>query len=303
MKLEDFLTKEEGDDSRRLPDGRYASTWDKLGRCWNIGCGVTIGVTKDTVWTAEELRQHEEAELASVVAGVAKLVKVPLGENRRTVLESFAYNCGLGALSHSSILKSVNEGHFDAVPSELRQYVHAKGASGPVPGLVNRRNDEIRLWNQPDSIPTSITTPKNVPQAFTQETKPMATTSPAPTPSAIVNANPVVAAAVQTSTISLSSIWSSITGMFSSVAFGGIGAAVSALAPNLTIEVLAGLGVLAAIVSAIAHLYALITKVNASNNATITLAENFLNQVDVALGGKGFSFDNAAPATASLATA
>ena len=169
MKLEDFLTREEGDDSRRLPDGCFASTWDPLGRCFNIGCGVTVGVNKDTVWTAEELQAHEEAELASVVAGVAKLVKVPLGENHTTVLASFAYNCGIGALDHSSILRSVNAGKLDDVPAELREYVHAKGAVGPVPGLVKRRNDEIRLWNTPDGADTpDLRTAKNVPAATSQ---------------------------------------------------------------------------------------------------------------------------------------
>jgi len=167
MRLEDFLTREEGDDSRRLPDGRYTSTWDPLGRCFNIGCGVTVGVTKDTVWTADELRQHEEAELASVVAHVSKVVTVPLGENQRCVLESFAYNCGAGALDHSSILAAVNAGRFDDVPAALRLYVHAKGASGPVPGLVKRRNDEIMLWNTPDGGPAPAT-PRAVPKATSQ---------------------------------------------------------------------------------------------------------------------------------------
>ncbi len=167
MKLEEFLTREEGDDSRKLSDGRFGSTWDSLGRCWNIGDGITVGVTKDTAWTAEELQAHEDAEFAGTVAGVAKLVKAPLGENRTVVLQSFAYNCGIGALAHSSILKSVNAGQLDAVPAELREYVHAKGASGPVPGLVKRRNDEIKLWNTPDGIETpDLRTAKNVPVAM-----------------------------------------------------------------------------------------------------------------------------------------
>ena len=168
MKLEDFLIRAEGDDSRHLPDGRVAATWDSLGRCWNIGIGITQGVTKNTVWTQEELRQHEEAELAATKTAVANLVKVPLGENRTTVLQSFAYNCGLGALAHSSILRSVNAGNFDEVPAELRQWVHAKGASGPVPGLVSRRNAEIKLWNTPDSSPavTPISAPQAAPPAI-----------------------------------------------------------------------------------------------------------------------------------------
>ena len=176
MKLEEFLTVE-GDDSKHLSDGRVAATWDSLGRCWNIGPGLTIGVTRNTVWTQNELKAHELAEFAAVKAGVDHLVHVPLTENQTTVLQSFAYNCGLGALASSSILRSVNSGHFSEVPAELRLYVHAKGASGPVPGLISRRAAEIRLWNKPDSTPAEHldTAPASAPPAVTQEQVPWST--------------------------------------------------------------------------------------------------------------------------------
>jgi GH24 family phage-related lysozyme (muramidase) len=292
MKLADFLTKEEGDDSRKLPDGRYAATYDPLGRCYNIGCGVTVGVTKDTVWTAQELEAHETAELAGVVAGVAKLVKVPLGENRFTVLQSFAYNVGLGALASSSVLRAVNAGKFDAVPAALRLYVHAKGAVGPVPGLVKRRNDEIRLWNLPDTVaaPPDIKTPKSVPPAI-KEPSPMGNASTIPANSAVAS-NPIVSAAVKAATAPIKSIWSSLTGVLSSVAGGAAATVLTTLAPNLTGEVVGILGILAAIVSVAAHIYALVSGQIATNNATIALAENLLNEIETAFGGKTFTFDN-----------
>ncbi len=292
MKLEQFLVTEEGDDSRRLPDGRFASTWDNLGRCWNIGCGVTVGVTKDTVWTAEELEAHEAAELAGVVGGVRRLVKVPLGENRLTVLESFAYNCGLGALASSSILRSVNAGRFGEVPAELRLYVHAKGWVGPAPGLIKRRNDEIRLWLHPDDVPApaDLKTSKSVPQA-SKEQSPMATSSP------VVNANPVVAAAVKAATAPLKSIWSSITGLVASIGGGAVATVVTAIAPNLMTEIVGGLGVAFALVNAAAHVYTLVTGQIANNNATIALAENLLNEFGSILGEKPFVFDNSSTLT------
>ena len=74
MKLADFLIQEEGDDSRHLPDGRYASTWDRLGKVWNVGPGITVGVTKDTVWTQAQLDAAEAKEFADVEACVAKFV-------------------------------------------------------------------------------------------------------------------------------------------------------------------------------------------------------------------------------------
>jgi lysozyme family protein len=102
----------------------------------------------------------------------------------------------------------------------------------------------------------------------------------------------VVAAATQSATLSLSSIVSSITGLFSSVAVGGVLTVISTLAPNLTGEILAIAGVLAAIVSAIAHAYAVFMHVNATNNATIALVENFINTTVTEFGGKAFDFPN-----------
>ena len=282
MKLEQFLIAEEGDDSRRLPDGRYASTYDRLGRCWNIGCGVTVGVTASTVWTADELEAHEAAELAGVVSGVRRLVKVPLGENRLTVLESFAYNVGLGALASSSILRSVNAGKFDAVPAELRLYVHAKGAVGPVPGLIKRRNDEIRLWQHPDDVPApaDLKTSKNVPQA-SKESPPMATAT-------------VSTAGVNVST---GSIISHLLGSFMSAAVA-VGAPLLGVLQGTTWGhyIAGGLFGVAGAASLASNVWQMVTNnKNASNNtiAAISEAGNIAAQVLAAM--QGFQMQANAP--------
>lgn len=125
-----------------------------------------------------------------------------------------------------------------------------------------------------------------------------ATTSPVAA-SAAVTANPAIAAAVNSAVLPLSSLWSSITGMFSSVGASGALAAVALLAPGAAISVLAWCGVVAGIVSAVAHGYALITGVSSTNNATLALVENILNTVETGLGGKPFAFDNSPAQPAS----
>jgi GH24 family phage-related lysozyme (muramidase) len=164
MKLEDFLIKEEGDDSRHLPNGQLASTWDSLGHVWNIGPGLTQGITKSTVWTPDQLAAAEAAEFASTRAAVAHLVKVPLGENQTTVLESFCYNVGVHGFATSSVLKDVNDKDFADVPAALRRWNKAGGEV--CRGLINRREAEIRLWNHPDgdSVRADLSTPKAAPQ-------------------------------------------------------------------------------------------------------------------------------------------
>lgn len=304
MRLEDFLIEEEGNDSRRLPDGRYAATFDPLGRCWNIGPGLTRGVTKSTIWTPAQLAAAEEAEFAATKTGVARLVKVPLGENRMTVCESLAYNIGVSGFAHSDVLRSINAGNFGEVPAHLREYVHCKGVVGPCKGLIKRRNDEIRLWEHPDDVPepADLKTSKTVPQAFKKETL-MASASASVAASAtvaaspVIAANPVVAAAVTSSTVSLPSVWSSISGIFSSVTVGGIFSALTLFAPNFIAEILLLVGIAASIVSAIAHGYALITHVSATNNSTISLVENLLNKAETVLGGQPLTFANDPTAT------
>lgn len=296
MKLEDFLTQEEGSDSRRLPDGRYASTWDPLGRVWNIGHGITVGVTKDTVWTQAQLDAAEAKEFADVVACVARSVKVPITENQRVALESLAYNIGDAGFEHSSVLRDVNAGRLAAAAQDFLLWVHAGGSV--CPGLIKRRKDEIRLFQHPDDVPVpadlrAVKTPVTATTSSSQQlgTKAMDTSMPTPT-------NPVVAAAVQSATLPLNSIWSSIIGMFGSVATSGVLGVFATLAPTTTMSALAILGGVAALVSAISHVYAIATGVSATNNATIQLAENFINKIETGLGGKAFNFDNNPPASA-----
>ena len=170
MKLEDFLFKAEGDDSRHLPDGRIAATWDALGKVWNIGPGLTRGVTKDTVWTQEQLKAAEGREFAATRAAVANLVKVPLTENQRTALESLVYNIGVAGFARSSVLRLVNAHNFAAVPAALRLWNRAGGSI--CPGLINRREAEIRLWTHPDDapVPSDLKVPQKSPQATQEKT-------------------------------------------------------------------------------------------------------------------------------------
>ena len=126
---------------------------------------------------------------------------------------------------------------------------------------------------------------------------------PMTTASAVVNSNPVVAAAVKAATAPLKSIWSSITGMLSSIGGGAVATVLTTLAPNLTTEIVGALGIAFAIVNTAAHIYALVSGQIANNNATISLAENLLNEAEAMFGGKPFVFDNSPSSTSAAAAA
>jgi lysozyme len=111
-----------------------------------IGYGHTGGdvypdqVITDT--TAEELLQKD---LRRFEKGVGDYVNVPLTQNEFDALVSFAFNCGLGALAESTLLRRLNAG--EDKPTVFRQELvkWVNGPNGPLPGLVRRRDAEIAL--------------------------------------------------------------------------------------------------------------------------------------------------------------
>jgi len=76
---------------------------------------------------------------------VTNKVTVPLNQNQFDALTSFTFNVGGAAFSGSTLLKLLNQGQYDEVPPQLRRWNKAGGKV--VQGLINRRENEIKLWN------------------------------------------------------------------------------------------------------------------------------------------------------------
>lgn len=72
-------------------------------------------------------------------------VKVPLNQNQFDALVSFAFNAGGAAFAGSTLLKLLNQQQYVEVPKQLLRWVRSGGQV--VQGLVNRRSNEIKLWN------------------------------------------------------------------------------------------------------------------------------------------------------------
>lgn len=72
-------------------------------------------------------------------------VKVALDQNQFDALVSFTFNVGVGAFTGSTLLKVLNQSQYDGVPDQLRRWNKAGGKV--VQGLVNRRENEVKLWN------------------------------------------------------------------------------------------------------------------------------------------------------------
>lgn len=84
-------------------------------------------------------------DLASREQLIRTLVQVPLNQNQFDVLVSLVFNIGRVAFQKSTLLKMLNSGRYEEVPAQLRRWVYSGGEK--IVGLINRRENEIALWN------------------------------------------------------------------------------------------------------------------------------------------------------------
>jgi len=127
-------------------EGLRLTKYQDIGGTWTIGYGSTKKslVSKGTITKDEALQQLRE-DISSCEKAVNDLVVVSLTEHQKAALISFVYNLGRTNFAESTLLKELNQGHYNEVPTQLRRWVHSKGKV--VKGLKNRREKEILLWN------------------------------------------------------------------------------------------------------------------------------------------------------------
>jgi lysozyme len=100
-------------------------------------------------WTMEECHEAFLEDMEGFEVAVRRLVKVPLEAYQYDALVSFAYNCGEGNLSKSTLLKKVNAGDFEGAAKEFHKW--NKGGGKVLAGLTRRRASEALLFqNIPD---------------------------------------------------------------------------------------------------------------------------------------------------------
>ena len=117
-----------------------------------IGIGTTIypnGVNvsmKDKEITLDQAKEYLNHDLQKFVKGVVSLIgNTKLNQNQFDALVSFAYNCGLGNLKTSTLLKLVK-----ALPTSeaiYNQFLRWNKAGGKeISGLTRRRKAEAELY-------------------------------------------------------------------------------------------------------------------------------------------------------------
>lgn len=107
------------------------------------GKPVKIG-DKITLKQAEDMLPNIVLKFAQ---GVDRLVKRELLQCEFDALVSFAYNCGLGNLEKSNLLREVNK-KGSALKIETEFIKWNKGGGKVLDGLTRRRKTEALLYNQ-----------------------------------------------------------------------------------------------------------------------------------------------------------
>ena len=124
---------------------------DVIGKC-TIGYGTTIypnGVKvsmNDKPITLDQAKEYLNHDLQKFIKGVNELTgTTKLNQNQFDALVSFAYNCGLGNLKASTLLKLVK-----AMPTSeaiFNQFLRWNKAGGKeISGLTRRRKAEAELY-------------------------------------------------------------------------------------------------------------------------------------------------------------
>ena len=104
----------------------------------HTGPDVQMGQT----YTQAECDALLAADLERFEKGISEQIDVPLKQEQYDALVSWAFNCGLGATGDSTLRRRLNAGEDvnKAISEELPRWT-----SGGMPGLIRRRNAEVRL--------------------------------------------------------------------------------------------------------------------------------------------------------------
>ncbi|WP_139412835.1 lysozyme [Bartonella mastomydis] len=130
-------------------EGLRLKAYEDSGGIWTIGYGHTSAAGAPSVHKGMQITEKEAEEilrrdLKDCEAAVEKAVTVPLSDEQFAALVSFSYNVGITAFRKSTLLKKLNNGEYEAVPTELQKWTRVGGKR--IQGLVNRRAAEAGLW-------------------------------------------------------------------------------------------------------------------------------------------------------------
>jgi lysozyme len=94
--------------------------------------------------TKEEAEILLKNDLVSREKSLNILIKVVITQNQFDALISLIYNIGIKNFKQSTLLKFINDKLFDKIPDQFRRWKYINKVISK--GLLNRREEEIKLW-------------------------------------------------------------------------------------------------------------------------------------------------------------
>jgi lysozyme len=140
---------------------------------WTIGWGHAIRAGNDFLRGKQNKRRAQamypggitvaqaeallRGDLLDACRDVESVVTTIINDNQFAALVSFAYNCGLGNLNKSTLLRLVNAKDFTGAAGEFGKWNKAGGQV--LPGLTRRRAAEAALFAAPAAAAPTPTVP------------------------------------------------------------------------------------------------------------------------------------------------
>jgi|TARA_B110000977_G_scaffold111217_1_gene144334 lysozyme len=113
-----------------------------------IGYGHTEGVKEDDLVTQQEADKLLEKDIKIFEEIVLDAVEMPLSQHQFDALVSWTFNLGGGNLNSSTMLKVLNTGDYENVPTQIKRWNKAGGKV--LEGLIRRREAEALLFEGKD---------------------------------------------------------------------------------------------------------------------------------------------------------
>ena len=125
-------------------EGLELNSYQCSANVWTLGYGHTQGVAEGDSCSEEEAEIILVNDLKEFETYVNALVDVELDQNQFDALVAWTFNLGPTNLRTSTLLKKLNAGEYNDVPSEIKRWNRAGGQV--LDGLIRRREAEALLF-------------------------------------------------------------------------------------------------------------------------------------------------------------
>ena len=125
-------------------EGLELDSYQCSANVWTLGYGHTQGVAEGDSCSEEAAEIILVNDLKEFETYVTAFVDVELDQNQFDALVAWTFNLGPTNLRTSTLLKKLNAGDYNDVPSEIKRWNRAGGQV--LDGLIRRREAEALLF-------------------------------------------------------------------------------------------------------------------------------------------------------------